>query len=512
MRRDADFPAKPEKCLLSWCAGCWAGDDYALGVQEVLDTQALNTRSAKEKTYHLIVSFHPEDETRLTPETFKAIEQRFAEALGLSAHQRHCGVHGNTENMHLHVAYNLIHPERLMRVEPWRDYIKRDRLCRELEKEYGLVIDNGREQARGRGPGDKAAIVEAHTGCQSFESYARDQGAALLDLLKQARTWEEAHQAFARRGLEVKPRGAGLVVKNRHGRQMTKASAVHRDLTLKKLAARFGAFQPATGAMPESESRYSAKPLHKAPNRAGLWDAFQEQRRMREEAERAIRSKWKRKREELERRPLARRIRVNLTRLARQYEADELHAARMERPGAGNWLDFLRHRAAHGDETALAVLRSRNQEVEPESVRQLEEQMRDREIFLAGKTAILENAALSARTKNRLTGMALMESLAEGTTAKISKHGSVIYTVPGGGKICDTGKQISFTPDARTTALAYMSAKWGVKRRTVNAFSGEVAYILADGRKVTEQAEKHCFERPDMGRGRVKRKEKEIER
>lgn len=508
MRRDADFPAKPEKCLLSWCAGCWAGDDYALGVQEVLDTQALNTRSAKEKTYHLIVSFHPEDETRLTPETFKAIEQRFAEALGLSAHQRHCGVHGNTENMHLHVAYNLIHPERLMRVEPWRDYIKRDRLCRELEKEYGLVIDNGREQARGRGPGDKAAIVEAHTGCQSFESYARDQGAALLDLLKQARTWEEAHQAFARRGLEVKPRGAGLVVKNRHGRQMTKASAVHRDLTLKKLAARFGAFQPATGAMPESESRYSAKPLHKAPNRAGLWDAFQEQRRMREEAERAIRSKWKRKREELERRPLARRIRVNLTRLARQYEADELHAARMERPGAGNWLDFLRHRAAHGDETALAVLRSRNQEVEPESVRQLEEQMRDREIFLAGKTAILENAALSARTKNRLTGMALMESLAEGTTSRISKHGSVIYTVPGGGKICDTGKQISFTPDARTTALAYMSAKWGVKRRTVNAFSGEVAYILADGRKVI-QAEKHCFERPDMGRRRAQDRSRE---
>ena len=167
----------------------------------------------------------------------------------------------------------------------------------------------------------------------------------------------------------------------------------------------------------------------------------------------------------LERRPLARRIRVNLTRLARQYEADELHAARMERPGAGNWLDFLRHKAAHGDETALAVLRSRSQEVPPENVRQLEERMRDREDFLAGKTAILENAALSARTKNRLTGMALMESLATGTTAKISKHGSVIYTVPGGGKICDTGKQISFTPDARETALAYMAAKWGVKRQ-----------------------------------------------
>lgn len=469
VRRDANL-SKPEKCLMKWCAGCWAGDDYALGVREALDTQALNTRTTKEKTYHLIVSFHPEDETRLTPEAFKAIEQRFAEALGLSAHQRHCGVHGNTENMHLHVAYNLIHPERLTRVEPWRDYISRDKLCRELEKEYGLVIDNGRDQTRERGLGDRAAIVEAHTGRQSFESYAHDQGEALLGLLKTARTWEEAHQAFARRGLEVKPRGAGLVVKDRHGRQMTKASTVHRDLSLKRLTARFGAFRPAPGTLPESECRYEAKPLHKAPNRNGLWDEFQEQRRLREEAEHAIRRKWRQKREELDRRPLARRIRANLTKLARQYEADELHAARMQ--GAGNWLDFLRHKAARGDETALAVLRSRSQEVAPENVRQLEERMRDRAAYLADKTAILENAALSARTKNRLAGMALMESLAEGTTAKISKHGSVIYTVPGGGKICDTGKQISFTPDARETALAYMAAKWGVKRRMVDRLSG----------------------------------------
>ena len=36
---------------MSWCAGCWAGDDYDLAVQEVLDTQALNRRTGKEKTY-----------------------------------------------------------------------------------------------------------------------------------------------------------------------------------------------------------------------------------------------------------------------------------------------------------------------------------------------------------------------------------------------------------------------------------------------------------------------------
>ncbi|MDL2227134.1 relaxase/mobilization nuclease domain-containing protein, partial [Deltaproteobacteria bacterium OttesenSCG-928-M10] len=65
----ADASHKGEKCLMSWCAGCWSGDDeYQLAIKEVEDTQALNTRSTKEKTYHLIVSFRPEDEAKLTPE------------------------------------------------------------------------------------------------------------------------------------------------------------------------------------------------------------------------------------------------------------------------------------------------------------------------------------------------------------------------------------------------------------------------------------------------------------
>ena len=84
-----------EKCLANWCAGCAAEDDYGLAILEAEAVQALNTRSTKEKTYHLMVSFRPEDEARLTPKTFKAIEERFAAALGFSEHQRHCGVHKN---------------------------------------------------------------------------------------------------------------------------------------------------------------------------------------------------------------------------------------------------------------------------------------------------------------------------------------------------------------------------------------------------------------------------------
>jgi len=59
------------------------GDDYALGIQEAVDTKDMNTRISKGKTYHLIVSFRPEDEARLTPDVFQAIEVEFARPSGL---------------------------------------------------------------------------------------------------------------------------------------------------------------------------------------------------------------------------------------------------------------------------------------------------------------------------------------------------------------------------------------------------------------------------------------------
>ena len=249
--------------------------------------------------------------------------------------------------------------------------------------------------------------------------------------------------------------------------------------------------------MPESERRYGAAPLQKAPNRNRLWQEFQEQRQEQKAALEDIRRKWAEKRKELERSPIARRTRANLMKLTRQYEAEELHAVRMD-AGAGNWLDFLRQKAARGDDTALAVLRSRKEEVAPEVAQAAQERMEVRAAYLASKTAILENAALSAKTKNRLASMALMESLAGGATARISKHGSVIYTLPGGGKICDTGRSISFSDEARETALDYMTAKWGVKRRRVSLDrdTGDLVYTLDSGQKVYDRKGRNVFEMP----------------
>ena len=102
----ADAGHDGEKSLSSWCAGCLGDDDYAAGMEEAVKTQERNPRGGA-KTYHMVVSFRPEDEAKLTPEVCKDIEARFAAALGYSEHQRHCGVHKNTANLHMHIAYNM---------------------------------------------------------------------------------------------------------------------------------------------------------------------------------------------------------------------------------------------------------------------------------------------------------------------------------------------------------------------------------------------------------------------
>jgi len=368
-----------EKCLLAWCAGCWAGDDYELAIQEVADTQALNTRSTKEKTYHLVISFRPEDEAKLTPEAFQALELAFAKALGFEEHQRHCGVHRNTANLHMHVAYNMIHPERLTRHEPFRDFHTRDRVCRELEQRFGLAIDNGRgqapqEQAKLR---DAAATVEAHTGEQSFEGYAKERRSAILAALEDATDWHDLHHALALHGLELKPHGNGLVLKDRHGRHAIKASATDRILSKPSLEKRFSPFQAPAAAISrvESRERYRARPLHlgdeRGAERGKLYATYRagiERRKANQESlkrERQARfdklaSQWRETRQEIEKMALTRRDRFALLRLAREHEAkarrklaqemaDKRRDMAREFP-CTSWKGFLRWREERGRE------------------------------------------------------------------------------------------------------------------------------------------------------------------
>ena len=185
-----------------------------------------------------------------------------------------------------------------------------------------------------------------------------------------------------------------------------------------------------------------------------------------------------------------------MLKLARHYEAEEIHEAKTRAGTSASWLEFLRGKAARGDETALAVLRSRHEETAPETTLEQQEQARRQSAYLSSKRAILESRELSSKTKTKLLSMATMEIVASDATAKISKHGSIIYTLTNGGKISDTGKSITFSEGARETALAYMAAKWGVRRRAIDRATGNAVFILASGQRVVLEQGKNCLERP----------------
>lgn len=491
----ADAGPSGEKCLMRWAEGMLGGDDYAEGIAEAVDVQARNTRAAS-KTYHLVISFRPEDEAKLTPEAFKTIEQHFAAALGYAEHQRHCGVHKNTGNLHMHVAYNMINPEKYTCHKKFRDFWIRDKVCRAAEREFGLTVDNGIEINPSEQPcqrrNEKASLVEAHTGQQSFDAYAREHREEILRSLDAAASWRDLHTALAERGMEIKPHGNGLVMKDRHSKRASdaiKASALERSLSRQKLEVRFGPYQPPQDLENIQErSRYSAAPLHRSPERGQLFTEYQagiaaRKERLQTVKEQedatlaAIRAEWVAKRQELERKNIAKKNLRRLLQLARKHEAEALAKARLDfqEPRSAvsrdipftSWNAFLQQKADQGNEVALAVLRSRKEAVEPEQaapVKDWSQHGQARAEFASKERAVLEKDGISGKAKSRLQSVLRMEQVAGDFRHHVDRKGAVVFTLQDGSTVRDSGKDILFSvanDNARQTAMLYAKKKWG---------------------------------------------------
>jgi hypothetical protein len=138
-------------------------------ILEVLNTQAQNRRAESDKTYHLIVSFRAGEQPDAA--TLQAIERRICEGLGYGEHQRVSTVHHDTDNLHLHIAINKIHPTRYTIHDPYRDHKTLGELCEKLEGEYGLQRDN--HQAQKRGAENRADDMERHAGIESLLGWIR---------------------------------------------------------------------------------------------------------------------------------------------------------------------------------------------------------------------------------------------------------------------------------------------------------------------------------------------------
>lgn len=503
----ADASHEGEKLLFAWHVGCLS-DTYAAALIEIEATQGMNTRCQGGKTYHLLVSFRPEDEAKLNPESMRGIEVAFAQALGFSDHQRVCGVHKNTNNMHLHVAYNMIHPELFTKREPFRDFYKLSEICRKMEKKYGLVVDNGISQGQEASPQieQKAASMEAHSGEQSFQSFVLEYKDDILKRLGAAGNWAEAHSALAEYGMEIKPHCNGLVVVSGMGKGAIKASAIDRSLSKNRLTDRWGEYsgseksaaptkqydrqpvQPRSGERTKLYQQYKELIVHQKAHMAmvshqntadllSVKELHSEQRTVIEK--RILPRKTKSKLRQTVK--IEERIALEKNRAAGQARLQE---ARKRYP-FHNWNGYLKWQAQQGNETALDVLRSRTQHQDdaplPENTL-VDVQASRRQIRLKALEREQQITAAALNTKHsggliaitRMNQLVAQEALQRtvktddrkmfiGVRHAIDNNGIVIFTLPGGGTIRDTGKKLHFSLDETTqkAATIYGQARFG---------------------------------------------------
>lgn len=371
----ADAQAKRERVGCVTVTNCHA-DQAVVAITEILNTQAQNQRALSDKTYHLILSFPAGEEP--APAVLQAVEARLCQGLGYGAHQRISVVHHDTDNLHVHIAINKIHPTRYTIHQPYRDHATLGQLCAALEDEFGLRHDN--HQARQTGAASRAMDMERQAGIESVLGLVRR---ACHAQMRDAASWQALHGVLLVHGLALRERGNGLVIVAADGTAV-KASSVHRDCSKARLEARLGPFVPGPAGVADGRGTHTRRPLRLGVPTNALYARYQEQQHdavsVRAGVLAGARAQHKRLIAEAKRKgrlkraairmiacgPLAKRIlyaaasktlAADIARINGNYLA-ERRAIRSQH-GRMAWADWLRTRAQAGDAQALAALRAR---------------------------------------------------------------------------------------------------------------------------------------------------------
>ncbi|WP_096704149.1 TraI/MobA(P) family conjugative relaxase [Magnetospirillum sp. 15-1] len=278
---------KGEKLDKFWIKNCDAGaqlQDLDLALIEIEATRQAKPEIA-DKTYHLVVSFRAGDQARLSEADLQDIERNFAEALGYGDHQRVAGTHINTDNFHMHVAINKIHPVTARSHTPRQDFKILAKVAREMEQKYGLVVDKGMTDGAARDPvSAKARDYEAKTWQQSFERHLVEHKAEIVELVAKAGSWQKLQEGLAEYAVELRKRGAGAVFAQTDAKGRMKASALDRTCALAALEERLGPYQapqpkPKDQVVKPPGKPYRAKPMTRHPAQARLWRTYAQQKK-----------------------------------------------------------------------------------------------------------------------------------------------------------------------------------------------------------------------------------------
>jgi len=345
--------------------------DLPLAVREIAATQQLNTRAQSDRTYHLLISLRAGEQP--DADTMRAIEERFCAELGYGEHQRISVVHHDTDNLHIHVAINKIHPEKLTIHDPKADYRIRSKLCAVLEHELGLAQD--RHEARERH--SRSNDMEAMSGEESFRSWIAEYFRHFLD----ATDWQEFHGIADAYSVRLQVRANGFVFVDKASGIAAKASDVHRQLAKPALEARLGKFVDAETIRRKAQQAYKKKPLQRVKTQE-LWVEYTAERNTRRELHKAKRALIRAetserirvaKNDAANRRLTARLLFKGVARQANCFainialgrtihaihrHADDQYRHLAQKTRRLTWLDWLQAEAEKGRADALEALRA----------------------------------------------------------------------------------------------------------------------------------------------------------
>lgn len=304
-------------------------------------------------------------------------------------------VHGDTDNLHVHIAINKIHPARYTVHTPFNAYWKLARISECLEIEHGLQKDN--HQAQKLGPENTVADMERRSKVQSLIGWVQ---AECLDRIVAASSWAVLHETLGEHGLQLRERGNGFVIADDSGIQV-KASSIDRSLAKAQLEKRLGPYEPVpqTSAGPQSHpadppslpkssspnSRYDKKPVPSRIDTSDLYAAYLQERQAMSAA-RTAESRTLRQRQyaQLETIKVSSQVRRNAIRLiggdrmarkvlyslasramktdlanAREQHARERQVLQQQYVRRA-WADWLQARAIKGDVLAIQALRAQS--------------------------------------------------------------------------------------------------------------------------------------------------------
>jgi Relaxase/Mobilisation nuclease domain/Large polyvalent protein-associated domain 7 len=354
--------------------------DVDSAMLEVLATQQINQRAKGDKTYHLMISFAPDE--KVSEKALKEIEQRFIDALGFTDHQRISVVHHDTDSLHIHLAINKIHPTKHTMHEPYYDYKVRSALCETIENEYGLVKVN--HQSRKNKTQNLSDDFEQHTGVQSKLNWIKEVFTVEID---NAENWKEMHKVLAEHDLIIKSKANGLVVADSNGKEF-KASTIGREFSKQNLEKKFGTFVPMEEKAKEKikvKARYVEKPISKGYDTTELYALYKRHQAQAVEARIKTQATAKERKASLIKSAKlsakAKREALKLMKISKEskkilYKA--ISNSLMKRLGdihkdyrKGNqliyerckqqtWADWLRTQALAGNEQAVKALRARS--------------------------------------------------------------------------------------------------------------------------------------------------------